>query len=121
MLGEPTRGDPDRVARRYETVGDETVQARGGSFSARHFTRLPRREGDRRRIDVWLAPSLGWLPARILQTEPNGMQIELLWRGKLQPPAATSAASPDGVETTSPGTPDASDDSAPDAMQPVKP
>ena len=61
----------------FETVGDETVQARGGSFSARHFTRLPRREGDRRRIDVWLAPSLGWLPARILQTEPNGMQIEL--------------------------------------------
>ncbi|SAL69416.1 hypothetical protein AWB68_03947 [Caballeronia choica] len=105
----------------FETVGDETVQARGGSFSARHFTRLPRREGDRRRIDVWLAPSLGWLPARILQTEPNGMQIELLWRGKLQPPGAANSTPPDGVETTGPGTPDASDDSAPDAMQPVKP
>lgn len=102
----------------FETVADETVQARGGAMSARHFTRLPRREGDRRRIDVWLAPSLGWLPARIVQTEPNGLQMELLWRGKLQPPAAPA---PDGVETGGPGTPDASDESAPTALQPEKP
>ena len=55
--------------------------------------RLPRRDGDRRRIDVWLAPSLGWLPARIVQTEPNGTQFELLWRGKLN--ADTAAAAPE--------------------------
>ncbi len=40
--------------------------------------RLPRRAGDTRRIDIWLAPSLGWLPVRMVQTEPNGAQIELL-------------------------------------------
>ncbi|BAO85202.1 DUF3108 domain-containing protein [Caballeronia cordobensis] len=85
-----------------ETVGDETVQARGGFTTARHFTRLPRKEGDRRKLDIWLAPSIGWLPVRILQTEPNGMQIELLWAGALAPPAA-------------PGTQDASDKSAPAA------
>jgi hypothetical protein len=104
----------------FVTVADENVQARGGSVGARHFTRLPRREGDRRRIDVWLAPSLGWLPVRIVQTEPNGMQIELLWRGKL-PALATPVASPDGVETGAPGTPDASDESAPGPLQTEKP
>ena len=73
-----------------ETVADETVQTRDGFVSARHFTRLPRREGDRRKLDIWLAPALGWLPARILQTEPNGMQIEMLWAGKLQTPSAAA-------------------------------
>jgi hypothetical protein len=91
-----------------ETVGDENVQTRDGNVQARHFTRLPRRDGDRRRLDIWLAPALGWLPVRILQTEPNGMQIELLWRGKLQPPSAS-------------GTADASPQSIPDASQPDKP
>ncbi|QSN61467.1 DUF3108 domain-containing protein [Caballeronia sp. M1242] len=90
-----------------ETVGDETVQTRDGFVTARHFTRLPRREGDRRKLDIWLAPALGWLPARILQTEPNGMQIEMLWAGKLQ---AASAA-----ENNAPGTTDASEETAPAA------
>jgi hypothetical protein len=91
-----------------ETVGDENVQTPDGNVEARHFTRLPRRDGDRRKLDFWLSPAIGWLPVRILQTEPNGMQIEMLWRGKLQPPAP-------------PGTPDAADVSAPDTPQAGKP
>jgi hypothetical protein len=73
------------------------VRTDQGIIDARHFMRLPRREGDRRRIDVWLAPSLGWLPARLVQTEPNGTQIELVWRGKIAPPDANGkhAASSD--------------------------
>lgn len=66
-----------------ETIGDETIRTAQGYLETRHFKRLPRHDGDLRRIDVWLAPSLGWLPARILQTEPNGTQFELVWRGKL--------------------------------------
>ncbi|MGF6753111.1 DUF3108 domain-containing protein [Paraburkholderia sp. GAS42] len=77
-----------------ETIGDEGVRIPGGFVEARHFMRLPRREGDRRRIDVWLAPSLGWLPARLVQTEPNGTQIELVWRGKLAAPDSNSDTSP---------------------------
>jgi len=96
-----------------ETIGDENVQAPDGNVTARHFTRLARREGDRRRLDIWLAPALGWLPVRILQTEPNGMQIELLWRGKLQPPSTEPQSSA--------GTPDATDQSTPVAPQPEKP
>jgi hypothetical protein len=103
QLASLVRGDPDAyqpgVTRQFyvadsdsgqvwpiETMGDETVRTRGGFVSARHFMRLPRHDGDRRRIDVWLAPSLGWLPARILQTEPSGTQFELLWRGRLAEP-----------------------------------
>ncbi|MFM0371407.1 DUF3108 domain-containing protein [Paraburkholderia aspalathi] len=66
-----------------ETIGDETIRTAQGYLETRHFKRLPRHDGDLRRIDVWLAPSLGWLPARIMQTEPNGTQFELVWRGKL--------------------------------------
>ncbi|CAG4894832.1 DUF3108 domain-containing protein [Paraburkholderia saeva] len=69
-----------------ETIGDESVRVPDGFVEARHFMRLPRREGDRRRIDVWLAPSLGWLPVRLVQTEPNGTQIELRWRGRIPAP-----------------------------------
>jgi hypothetical protein len=132
QLASLVRGDPDKykpgVTRQFsvadndsnetwpiETVGDESVQTRGGFTTARHFTRLPRREGDRRKLDIWLAPSLGWLPVRILQTEPNGMQIELLWAGKLQPPAASQQGAPPHVNS---GTQDASDESAPAATQP---
>jgi Protein of unknown function (DUF3108) len=98
QLSSLVRGDPARytagVTREFfvldndsgetwpiETVGDESVQTRLGFVPARHFTRLPRREGDRRKVDVWLAPSLGWLPIRFMQTEPNGTQIELRYAG----------------------------------------
>ncbi|CAG4887964.1 DUF3108 domain-containing protein [Paraburkholderia gardini] len=82
-----------------ETIGDESVRIPGGYVEARHFMRLPRREGDRRRIDVWLAPSLGWLPARLVQTEPNGTQIELRWRG------TSATPDPDSDNTANPSAP----------------
>ena len=79
-----------------ETIGDETIRTAQGYLETRHFKRLPRHDGDLRRIDVWLAPSLGWLPARIMQTEPNGTQFELVWRGKLNADGTGS-----GVDSTS--------------------
>jgi hypothetical protein len=88
-----------------ETIGDETIRTAQGYLETRHFKRLPRHEGDLRRIDVWLAPSLGWLPARIMQTEPNGTQIELVWRGKLNADDADGAGSIDSTGNTSPENP----------------
>ncbi|CAE6793385.1 hypothetical protein R69927_00502 [Paraburkholderia domus] len=93
-----------------ETIGDETIRTAQGFVETRHFKRLPRHDGDLRRIDVWLAPSLGWLPARIMQTEPNGTQFELLWRGKLNADDAGSAA--DG--TSGSGGTDSSGNTSPD-------
>ncbi len=75
-------------------IGDESVQTQAGVVQARHFMRLPRRDGDTRRIDMWLAPSVGWLPVRLVQTEPNGAQIELLWHGPLAPPDKPADAAP---------------------------
>ncbi|WP_025597922.1 DUF3108 domain-containing protein [Burkholderia sp. WSM2230] len=123
QLASLVRGDPDAyrpgVTRQFfvvdsdsgenwpvETIGDETIRTAQGYVETRHFKRLPRREGDQRRIDVWLAPSLGWLPARLVQTEPNGTQFELVWRGKLNADngagADAPAASPNAPANTSP-------------------
>ncbi|MGR3909085.1 DUF3108 domain-containing protein [Burkholderia sp. SR8] len=85
-------------------IGDEDVQTQAGIVRARHFMRLPRREGDTRRIDMWLAPSLGWLPARLVQSEPNGAQIELLWHGPFAPPGAPADAAPAGGTANAPAT-----------------
>jgi hypothetical protein len=124
QLASLVRGDPDAyqpgVTREFFvadndsgetwpviTVGDESVGTDHGYVSARHFMRLPRHAGDRRRIDVWLAPSLGWLPVRLLQTEPNGTQFELVWRGPLTVPssgaAAGASAAASGAETSNAG------------------
>ena len=109
QLASLVRGDPDAykpgVTRQFfvvdndsgeiwpvETIGDETIRTQDGYVSARHFMRLPRHAGDQRRIDVWLAPSLGWLPARLVQTEPNGTEVELLWRGPLTEPGGANAS-----------------------------
>ncbi|RQR52957.1 DUF3108 domain-containing protein [Burkholderia sp. Bp9126] len=86
-------------------IGDEPVQTATGFVATRHFMRLPRREGDTRRIDMWLAPSLGWLPARLVQTEPNGSQIELLWHGQLAASAPAEPAASQAPASTSPATP----------------
>jgi len=127
QLASLVRGDPDAyksgVTRAFyvadddsaevwpiETIGDESIRTAEGFLAARHFMRLPRREGDRRRIDVWLAPSLGWLPARIVQTEPNGSQFELVWRGRLAPPGSENASPEARASDDSPdaGPPDSS-------------
>ncbi|AYQ40227.1 DUF3108 domain-containing protein [Burkholderia lata] len=102
-------------------IGDEQVQTQTGIIGARHFMRLPRRDGDTRRIDMWLAPSLGWLPARLVQSEPNGAQIELLWHGRLAAPGAPSDAEPASGATPAPAgapTPDASAAPATESAQP---
>ena len=135
QLASLVRGDPDAyqpgVTRQFyvtdndsgeiwpiETIGDETVRTERGFIDARHFMRLPRREGDRRRIDVWLAPSLGWLPARLVQTEPNGTQIELVWRGKLaRPDSSGDDASSSDDTSTGPAQPSVTDPGA----GPIKP
>jgi len=61
-----------------EMVGTDSIRMGETYVSALHFMRLPRHQDDNRKIDVWLAPALGYFPVRIMQTEPNGTQIELL-------------------------------------------
>ncbi|WP_321851151.1 DUF3108 domain-containing protein [Burkholderia diffusa] len=94
-------------------IGDEDVQTQAGIVRARHFMRLPRRDGDTRRIDMWLAPSLGWLPARLVQSEPNGSQIELLWHGRLAPPNAPADGATNPGATNAPASAPAAEPAQP--------
>ncbi len=106
-----------------ETIGDETIRTAQGYLQTRHFKRLPRREGDQRRIDVWLAPSLGWLPARLVQTEPNGTQFELVWHGKMDVDnsAGSSDISPDSAPSAAPAAASEAGPAAPLTSQPGPP
>ncbi|WP_322043821.1 DUF3108 domain-containing protein [Paraburkholderia sp. J67] len=125
QLASLVRGDPDTykpgVTREFyvadndsgetwpiTTIGDENVRTDQGFVSARHFMRLPRHDGDKRRIDVWLAPSLGWLPVRLVQTEPNGTEVELLWHGALRVPTVsndTANSADNGTTNSAPSSP----------------
>lgn len=53
-------------------VGDEEkLSLPAGEYVARKLTRDPRKEFDRK-LELWLAPTYGYLPVRIKQTEANG-------------------------------------------------
>lgn len=65
---------------RVQYVGDVDVDTGNGFVRAKHFVRLPRRADDRRRVEVWLAESKGWMPVKLRQTEPDGTQIDLVLR-----------------------------------------
>lgn len=78
------------VSARAADVWTFTVQAEQslelpiGTLRAVPLERLPRREYDQK-AQVWLAPSLGYLPVRIRLTEANGDFAELNLRGHEAP------------------------------------
>ncbi len=53
----------------------EQVTTPAGVFAARNVLRV--RENPGRTTTTWFAESLGWLPVRILQVEPDGETLEL--------------------------------------------
>ncbi len=54
---------------------DESLDLPIGPLATRKLSRLPRRDYEQK-IELWLAPSLGYLPARIKITEANGNFID---------------------------------------------
>jgi hypothetical protein len=94
MAGDPGRYPPDSVIA-VQTVGpsdaeiwtfaisgEEQVAVQAGEFTARRLTRNPRKPFDDK-IELWLAPELGYLPIRIRQTQSNGDFIDLQLREKV--------------------------------------
>jgi hypothetical protein len=57
----------------------ETLDLPGGTFAGLKLVRLPRQPYDQK-LEVWLAPHLSYLPARIRITESNGDFIDQLWK-----------------------------------------
>ena len=69
----------DRVEeRRYRRGAEETLEVPAGTFKAVPMNREDGAGGERTRESrSWFAPSLGWLPVRIEQTEKKGDTITL--------------------------------------------
>ncbi len=72
----------------FNVEGEEKLSLPAGDFTVRKLTRSPRREFDDR-IELWLAPELGYLPVRIKQTQPNGDFADMQLREPLalKPPS----------------------------------
>jgi hypothetical protein len=62
----------------------ETLPLPGGEQQSLRLTRLPRREYDQK-VEIWLAPALAYLPARIRITQSNGDFIDQQWRSTETP------------------------------------
>ncbi|WP_399685134.1 DUF3108 domain-containing protein [Xenophilus sp.] len=75
-----TAGPRDAETWTFTVDGDETLDMPAGHYQARKLTRLPRKEMDQK-IELWLAPEIGWLPVRIRQTQPDGDFADMQLRG----------------------------------------
>lgn len=65
---------------------EETLDLPAGTISARKLQRLPRRDHDYdQKAELWLAPSLGYLPVRIRITQANGDFADLRLRSHAPP------------------------------------
>lgn len=69
---------------RFEVREQERLSLPGGELDAVHIVRQ-NPEGADLAGELWLAPSLGWLPARIRLTQPNGDFVDQRWRGSETP------------------------------------
>jgi hypothetical protein len=96
LAGEPERYPPGaaismqavgtRIAEPWTFSIDapEALTLPGGTQQTVRLTRLPRREFDQK-VELWLAPALGYLPARIRITQRNGDFIDQQWRSTAKP------------------------------------
>lgn len=91
LLASDPGGYPQATTITVQTAGPReaspwlfTVQAPeklllpGGEQDTLKLVRLPRRDYDQK-VELWLAPALGYLPARIRITEHNGDYIDQQW------------------------------------------
>lgn len=71
----------------FNVESEEKVTVQAGEYAVRKLTRSPRKDFDVK-LEVWLAPALGYLPVRIKQTQPNGDFADMELRESL--PAGAS-------------------------------
>lgn len=77
----------------FRIEGSETLDLPVGSLPALKLQRLPQDANDNeQRSELWLAPSLGYLPARIQLTQNNGDFVDLRLSGRYPAQAAELAS-----------------------------
>ena len=96
LAGEPARYTPG-TSITFETIGprdvetwvvtvegEEKLSLPGGDLMTIKLTRGARREFDQK-TELWLAPTLGYLPARIKITDRNNDFVDQVWRATEAP------------------------------------
>lgn len=69
---------------RFVVAGEDRIELPGGELAVFKLTRAATRS-DEPNAELWLAPALGWLPARIRLSQDNGDFIDQQWRGSEAP------------------------------------
>lgn len=77
-------GPRDAETWRFVVNGEELLQLPGGGQATLKLTRLPQKTYDLT-VELWLAPALGYLPARIRLTQNNDDFIDQQWSSS-EPP-----------------------------------
>lgn len=78
---------------RYRIARNETLDLPGGAVDTRRIERIREKPG--RETTTWLAPTMGYLPVRIRQREPNGDSLELRLIRVVAEPAADAPTAAD--------------------------
>ena len=68
----------------FTVDAEEKLQLPGGELMALKVVRNPRKEYDQK-VEIWLAPKLAYLPARIRITQANGDFVDQQWRSTGSP------------------------------------
>jgi hypothetical protein len=66
---------------RFVISEPQTLRLPVGEVITEKLTRQLTRADDELQVEVWFAPSFGWLPARIRLSQPNGDTLDQQWRG----------------------------------------
>ncbi len=69
---------------RFVVGEEEALPLPGGEQRALKLSRLTQ-AAQEVQVELWLAPALGWLPARIRLSQPNGDFIDQRWRASAAP------------------------------------
>ena len=77
-------GPRDAETWRFVVDGEELLQLPGGEQATLKLTRVPQKTYDLT-VELWLAPALGYLPARIRLTQNNDDFIDQQWRSSETP------------------------------------
>lgn len=75
----PVAGTSEAEMWTFALEGQEKITLPAGTTTAMHLVRYPRKEFDRK-IELWLAPQLDYMPVRIKFVEQNGTVLEMLLR-----------------------------------------
>ena len=68
----------------FSVEAEEEQHLPGGTLDTLKLVRTPRREFDQK-VEIWLAPALSYLPARIRITQTNGDFVDQQWRATAAP------------------------------------